>query len=108
MHCHVEGARRTVCIDECVLDEDVGSEAELENEGVEVVGFQAREGVSEDEGEGEVVDGDAGSVHVGEEGGGEGGRVECQVSDDGVVGGRVRCGEAEQHGGGIACGVGGR
>lgn len=39
----------------------------------------------EDEWESEVVEGDVGSVHVGEEGEGEGGRVGCHVSDDGVV-----------------------
>ncbi|KAJ1391564.1 restriction endonuclease subunit [Sesbania bispinosa] len=69
-------------------------ESELKNEGVKVVRFE----VFEDEWESEVVEGDAGSVHMGKEGGGEGGR---HVSDDGVVGNRVGYGETEQDGGSI-------
>lgn len=41
--------------------------------------------VFEDKWEGEVVEGDGVTVHMGKYGKGEGGRVGCHVSDDGVV-----------------------
>jgi len=53
-----------------------------------------------------VIEGDIGAVHVGEEGEGEGGSVNCHVADDGVVGeGVAGDGETEEHGGGVTSGV---
>lgn len=55
-----------------------------------------------------MIQGDIGAVHVGEEGEGEGGSVNCNLADDGVeekgvAGDR----ETEEHGGGVTGGVGG-
>lgn len=55
-----------------------------------------------------MIQGDIGAVHVGEQGEGEGGSVNCHVADDGVeeegvAGDR----ETEEHGGGVTGGVGG-
>ncbi|RDX69216.1 hypothetical protein CR513_51699, partial [Mucuna pruriens] len=103
---HVEKPARAVRADEGVLDVDIGMESEFENEGVDVVGVWFLG--FEDEGEGEVVEGDIGSVHVGEEGEGQGRSVERHVADHGVVGeGVAGDGETEEHRGGVSRGVGG-
>ena len=99
----MKGPTKTVSTNKCVLNVEIGVEAELEDEGVEVVGVLVFGGF-EEEGEGEVVEGDVGAVHVGEEGEGEGGGS----FDEGVEEERIRdgCGVAEEEGGRIAWGFG--